>query len=245
MNHGKIMLIGVTLAVAVVSYVLMQPPALIAEPAAARAESDDNRVAENAARIAEMEERLKELQTRIGRSEDSLAKTDFVHSDRQQSTQPHPEVGAAQPELPDRARTPATPSQPDMPLEERIAQDQVYEQQSVAALAGRLAGEEVDTDWAGNFQAALDQGLKSESFAGTRLSDVECKSSLCRVTLAHDNAETEEQFLENMLDLPVMSNTQAFYKREANGDGSASLVLYIAREGQSLPLPRRNVNAMN
>ena len=192
-----------------------------------------------------MEERIKELQTRIGRSEHTLAKTDHDQSGRQQATQPHSAVDAPQPELSDRARTAAAPPPPDMPIEERMAQDQVYEQQSVAALASRLAGEEVDTDWAGNFQAALDNGLKSESFAGTRLSDVECKSSLCRVTLAHDNAETEELFLENMLDLPVMSNTQAFYKREGNSDGSASLVLYIAREGQSLPLPRRDVNALN
>lgn len=239
------MLIGITLAVAAATYVLIQPPALVADLASAGAGSDDNRDAENAARIAEMEERLKQLQSRIGRSEDTLTATDYVRNERQQTTQPHPAVEAAQPELPDRARAPAAPPQPNMPTEERIAQEQVYEQQSVAALAGRLAGEEVDTDWAGNFQAALDQGLKSESFAGTRLSEVECKSSLCRVTLAHDSAETEEQFLENMLDLPVMSNTQAFYKREGNSDGSASLVLYIAREGQSLPLPRRDVNALN
>lgn len=245
MKHVWSTLLGVTLGAVPATYLLTQSSTAVAPAKSTDLGSENYRDAEDAARLAAMEARMEKLQARLDGTEGTMPGSNHVNAGGRSRAKPTltPDAAIAIESEPDTIAKQAR----DLEVlpQERIAQDQAYQQQTTVTLAGQLASEEYDSDWAGNFQADLDQGLKSDSFTGTHLSDVECKSSLCRVTLAHDNSETEDQFFEHMLELPVMANTQAYYQRENNGDGSTSLVLYVAREGQTLPLPRREANASN
>ena len=245
MKHVWSILLGVTLGAVPVTYLLTQSSTAVAPTKSTDLGSENYSDAEDAARLAAMEARLEKLQARLDWTEGTMPGSNHVNAGERSRAKPTltPDTAIAIESVPDAIAKQAR----DLEVlhQERIAQDQAYQQQTNVALAGQLVSEEYDSDWAGNFQADLNQGLKSDSFKGTHLSDVECKSSLCRITLAHDNSETEEQFFEHMLELPVMANTQAYYQRESNGDGSASLVLYVAREGKKLPLPQREAKVSN
>lgn len=208
--------------VALVAYFVLQddPSATIAA---------DPSAAEREAQLRALQEQVAALQQRVADAEASMMRS-----------APTPSVGAAVKAAPSTDDSPASaPAPTALPqaAEERAITTNVMREKTLATLENKLADEQLDAGWAGNFQAQLEQGLQSESFNGTRLSAVTCKSSLCRVTLTHDNVDMQEQFFEHMLELPVMANTQAYYQRKDHPDGSTSLVLYIAREGQTLPLP--------
>lgn len=215
--------VGAAIAVVtlVAYFVLQDDPSvtIAADPAAAERE----------AQLRALQEQVAALQQRVADAEASMMRS-----------APTPSVGAAVNSAPSTDDTPSSapaPTAPPLAADERAATANVMREKTLATLENKLADEELDAGWAGNFQAQLEQGLQSESFNGTRLSAVTCKRSLCRVTLAHDNVDMQEQFFEHMLELPVMANTQAYYQREDHPDGSTSLILYIAREGQALPLP--------
>lgn len=194
-------------------------------------------------RIAELEATLHEVRARLDRTE-AVA----PQGGRPGSGSPASSAKTAHGEQASSVNKPAAAMEEQqrakLTPEEQAAQDNAYQLEAAAALEGRMAGEDYDTVWASNFQSDLQRGLMAESFTGTRLLGVQCKSSLCRVALDHDDPDTEAQFFEHILELPVMANTQAYYQRENNADGSTSLVMYIAREGQSLPLPQRQARTM-
>lgn len=217
--------VGAAIAIAVV--VLVAYFVLQSDPSATIA--TDPAAAEREAQLRALQEQVAALQQRVADAEASMARSAA-----------RPRVGAAMNAAPSTDDTPSsapTPAAPPRAAEEHATNANAMREKTLATLENKLADEELDAGWAGNFQAQLEQGLQSESFTGTQLSAVTCKRSLCRVTLTHDNVDMQEQFFEHMLELPVMANTQAYYQREDHPDGSTSLVLYIAREGQTLPLP--------
>lgn len=204
--------------------------------------------ADQAVRILELEARLSDMQTRMERAEAAAigmvqraAQNQPQHSENDSAPLPNEAVRSEQ-----KSNTGSASDHSATSPEQQVLADQSYQQQVVSALENQLADEPHDAEWAGNFQSELEQGLTAESFSVTRLTNVDCKTSVCRVTLGHDSQEHEDQFFEHVLELPIMANTQAYYTRVPNPDGSSSMVMYIAREGKTLSLPARgapnNVN---
>lgn len=222
-------------AVLVVSQFMVSTPR--SEASVSLMDTADN---EQSARLLELEERIGEMQQRLDAAERRAASAKL--SDRRASGEDDDAQRAtASVQFADVSAQPAAPTvRAASSSEEQEAADRGHREQTVAQLEEQLAVEDYDSGWAGNFQANLDQGLKSQAFLGTRLTGVECKSSLCRVTLGHDNVDSEEQFFEHVLELPMMANTQAYYTRESGPDGSSALVMYVARQGQALGLPKRS-----
>lgn len=193
---------------------------------------DDIGAAETA-RLVALESRIAALQERVSVAESAITARPFGSTPQEQLTR-SAEVGTSA--ATEGQRTTPNDREAAAALRSQEEQDKVSQQQTVAALETQLAIEDYDGGWDTNIQAELDQSLKLDSFDGTRLSGVQCKTTLCRVALAYDNVEAEMQFFENLDHLPIMRNTQAYYQRESNADGSVSLVMYVAREGKLLPL---------
>ena len=187
---------------------------------------------------AERDAHLRELQTEVQALQQQLTAAEAALAQRAASA-PVPNlptdtlVKRATPILPLAAQTET----------ERVTEARQQREKIIASLDQHLAIEELDIQWSNQFQSELEAGLKAESFNGTRLSELTCKQSLCRVALTHDNASMQEQFFEHMLELAVMTNTPAYYEQAEQADGSIALTLYIAREGRSLPLPPRETSS--
>ena len=130
--------------------------------------------------------------------------------------------------------------------EEQVAQQQEVQAQArqqrdatVTQIEGRLVTEEPDTTWSNQSMASLQANLQAPTLSGSHFSDMSCGSSLCRVAFVHDNEEAEDTFMEEMVAFETFANTETFYTRTQQADGSVAVTMYVARQGQKLPLPGR------
>lgn len=102
----------------------------------------------------------------------------------------------------------------------------------VSNLETTLQTELVDKDWARPAADALRQAFEAEAAEGVELLEADCRSSMCRLTLAFDPARAEETFRNLQRMIPWEG--EAFFQIEDLDSGEA--ILYIARE--EYPLPR-------
>lgn len=104
------------------------------------------------------------------------------------------------------------------------------------ALEGRMASEEQDEGWGVNAESELTDGLQNAGLNSTALVGVACRSTLCKVSLTHANFDAEDEFLSQLANLPGMQDTEIFYVREEQTDGSTQMVLYVGRQGYDMGL---------
>ncbi|MGH8569757.1 MAG: hypothetical protein ACREXU_17580 [Gammaproteobacteria bacterium] len=69
------------------------------------------------------------------------------------------------------------------------------------AIEATLRREPIDAPWAAQATDAIDQAMGDNTLEGSVLHDLECRSTLCRVEVAHQNAIARADF---MLRFPMM-----------------------------------------
>jgi hypothetical protein len=105
-----------------------------------------------------------------------------------------------------------------------------------ALLAKAFAAEPVDAAWAAPLEARLRAAFDKAHPAGTELNGLACRSSLCRVEVAHVDATAQWRFAAAMGPLGLFSNDGRRGAVAHGGEGDAlTSVYFIAREGQELP----------
>lgn len=137
------------------------------------------------------------------------------------------------------------PSREEDVARQQEVQAQVRQQrdETVARIEGRLVAEQPDITWSNQSMASLQSNLQAPTVSGSHFSDMSCGSSLCRVALVHDSEEAEDTFMEEMVAFETFANTETFYTRSPQADGSVAVTMYVARQGQKLPLPGRRQNS--
>lgn len=95
--------------------------------------------------------------------------------------------------------------------------------------------ENTDYQWATKITKLITQPLENGEQVRTILSDVECRATLCRVEVNHEDATAAGEF-ELQLSMQVgESLPQINYFHEPQDDGSINVVMYLVREGYDLP----------
>lgn len=162
----------------------------------------------------------------------------------QQAQKSSPNVGA-QESADDAKRQPPREIHP-LTREEEVTRQQEVQAQAreqrdatVTQIEGRLVAEEPDTTWSNQSMASLQANLQAPTLSGSHFSDMSCGSSLCRVAFVHDSEDAEDIFMEEMVAFETFANTETFYTRSQQADGSVAVTMYVARQGQKLPLPGR------
>lgn len=115
-------------------------------------------------------------------------------------------------------------------------QAEIKAQQRIALLEDSVYAESVDPDWSPRAQDGIEQVLSEEALLDTIIFDVDCRATLCRVEVGHDDptalARFQERFLSQVSDfLPEVLIEPA----DPGGDGTATLVVYLSRAGYGLP----------
>lgn len=133
------------------------------------------------------------------------------------------------------------PSREEEVARQQEAQAQARQQRdaTVAQIEGRLVAEEPDTIWSNQAMVSLQANLQAPTLSGSHFADTSCGSTLCRVALFHASEEAEDIFMEEMVEFETFANTETFYTRSPQADGSVAVTMYVARQGQKLPLPGR------
>lgn len=102
-------------------------------------------------------------------------------------------------------------------------------------LEARLYDENLDPRWAREQEDRISRDLTSEILAGNQLSGVQCQSSLCRMEIHSVDLDAQERLASGYGNLSAFADSQVFWKREQQSDGSMVTQLYLMREGQALP----------
>lgn len=115
-------------------------------------------------------------------------------------------------------------------------QEQAYEDRKRMEMINSVfLSENADYQWAARTTDLITQHLGKGEQVQTILSDVECRTTLCRVEVNHEDATAAGEFeLQFSMQVgEVLPQTSYFYEPQDNG--SISVVMYLAREGYDLP----------
>lgn len=146
--------------------------------------------------------------------------------------QPPPSHGNAEATAPN-----YEPQAVDSAAEEAAAMEETtrLQEKRIESIGTALRTEPLDAAWATQAMDAIRQAMSSATMSGTSIHDVECRSSLCRVEVAHENPAARARFIRRfaMLVGPMLP-TMTAQPIEA-GDGAFASLIYLAREGHDLP----------
>lgn len=102
------------------------------------------------------------------------------------------------------------------------------------ALESRFRQQATDPAWASKTTAVVQDALASEKIAASAVRNVECRSGMCRVEIA-DNGQPPNLDLFPLKVGRELPSLLAY--RTEEGGGAGTLVLYLSRDGFTLPNP--------
>lgn len=114
--------------------------------------------------------------------------------------------------------------------------EQAEAQERLALLDRQIVSEGIDRRWSGPATEQIQAALADGALAGSTLSSTRCQTTLCRVEVDSRDLVALDQFLG---EFPARLgwSTNSYSQVTTHEDGSATLVLYISREGYRLPRP--------
>jgi hypothetical protein len=99
-----------------------------------------------------------------------------------------------------------------------------------------LAAEQIDVAASNTFAQGLTQAFGgAPELAGNQLVNAQCRATLCRIAVLQRSDDDMESFLGNVGSLPGLEDTETYWQREINADGSSVMTMYVARSGHKLP----------
>ncbi len=119
----------------------------------------------------------------------------------------------------------------EAPIEESAK----LEEARLEAIEATLRHEAIDATWVAQATDAIEQAMEDKALAGSELHDLECRSTLCRVEVAHQNPIARADFMLRfaMMVGPVLPSMTA--QPIEGDDGSSTSSIYLARQGYELP----------
>ena len=121
--------------------------------------------------------------------------------------------------------TPGDPSDDLVTPEERL--DRI-----VAKLHEQLDGQPTDADWSHRAAEQFAAQLRAQALGHSRLLDVDCRTTTCRVEVAHTQEGGAEHFCEELVS-SIPWNGEVFF-RTSDDAGESRTVVYVSREGHTL-----------
>jgi hypothetical protein len=129
----------------------------------------------------------------------------------------------AEPEAP--AREPARDTEPVAPEPE----DQV------AHVDTLYAAQPVDRNWAAVAVRKLDDGLRRYFGERSRMMQVDCRTSLCKVSVSHQDIAVQMAFVKQAFSVSDYWPGARMAWRRQNPDGTVTSELYFVKDGEPLP----------
>lgn len=124
-----------------------------------------------------------------------------------------------------------------------VESDEVQEEERVARIESELSKEPVDQAWSETAVEEISttvtqamEALVPEDQRGLLAFDADCRSTLCRVELSYHDADTLQSLAR---DVPhrLGWQTTGTARIVSLPDGSSSMVVYLSRDGHTLPKP--------
>lgn len=120
-------------------------------------------------------------------------------------------------------------------VEAQQAQQQERMRQRMDAIAASFRLESVDRGWSADTAELIQTALASDELNDVGRIESECRSTLCRLDVAHEDPARMEEFIWVFTDMVADSLPQMTMEQVHHDDGSIDSILYLVREGHSLP----------
>ncbi|MCG8419408.1 MAG: hypothetical protein MJE77_15865 [Proteobacteria bacterium] len=104
--------------------------------------------------------------------------------------------------------------------------------------------ERVDGSWASNAEERISHALAEDSLGHTTMISSECRSTLCRVEVRHNDASSRSHFQLEFLRLVADALPRSAMHRGNEGDGETSVV-YLVRDGYRFSPGHRDIVSEN
>lgn len=102
-----------------------------------------------------------------------------------------------------------------------------------------FVGETMDTSWARGAHKTAESSLSRHLPDGSRITSIECRSTMCRVESTHSHGRAADRFVNDALGEPDRTPWNGSFATgaiaEAEANGSVTMVTYLMREGNELP----------
>jgi len=151
-------------------------------------------------------------------------------------TAPLPSARIPSPELRSDSLADAMPAEQAAPPfwdADAAAQRRQYE---AGVLEQALSSQQADVAASNTFAEGLKQAFGGDAeLAGNQIVDAQCKVTLCRIAVLQKTDDDVDAFLGQVGSLPGMENTETYWQRQLNADGSSLMTMYVARPGHKLP----------
>ncbi|WP_437679082.1 hypothetical protein [Sorangium sp. So ce131] len=105
--------------------------------------------------------------------------------------------------------------------------------EAAATLDAAVRSEGVDRDWSSAMESRIGKFFNTDKATGSSARRVDCRSTLCRVEIAHESIGAREHFVERM---PYMISPRSMIFAYIEDEDDREIVVYITREGHPLPL---------
>jgi len=112
---------------------------------------------------------------------------------------------------------------------------EVFWEQAPQVLEEMLAGDERDEEWTGSVLEEGDVALKDAVLSGTRIHEVDCRATLCRITFSHDDQASFDLFNKQGPDVGPWTGGDQFGGAVDLPGGGLGTYIYFVRSGDQSP----------
>jgi hypothetical protein len=130
---------------------------------------------------------------------------------------------------------------PPDPLEQEeqeaamMAQDRTIRIARMQLLEANLRAETIDNGWSIDARNVIQQALTNTELKDTSVQGIECRATLCRLEVAHQDVSQRVEF-EHHFGFKVYHLLPSLIMHtEENDDGSSRTLVYLFRAGQAVP----------
>ncbi len=114
-----------------------------------------------------------------------------------------------------------------------VAQEQQQAAEYAALVDYHLQVEEIDTAWSDEAASTISYAFGADAMQTSMLQSVDCRSTLCKLEVFHDENYDQEAFTMEMMESFAETLPKGtMYRDPARPDVS---IIYLARKGHSLP----------
>ncbi|MEE9397883.1 MAG: hypothetical protein V3V31_12810 [Methylococcales bacterium] len=107
--------------------------------------------------------------------------------------------------------------------------------QRIALLEENVRSEPVDNNWTPQAEDAIHRALSDAELGGTAIINVDCRSTLCRMEIAHDNSQALLAFQDTFFSQVSGLLPGVLMDHIERENGTTETVVYLARESYALP----------
>jgi len=120
-------------------------------------------------------------------------------------------------------------------LDEERQRDEETADRRVALMTRVLTEESVDRGWARGAEDALGEAARSPELSGSRVTALECRSTICRIDVEHESFRAAERWTAVFALRIATVSVRAMERRYHDAGGVRRSTMFVARTGHRLP----------